>query len=63
MTNITPSYFRLPLGEILYRIGIAYKEGLGVRKQKNRGKKFLQKSAEFGYEKASSVVCNQTTKL
>ncbi|GAA8713035.1 HP0519 family Sel1-like repeat protein [Helicobacter pylori] len=43
------------MGEILYRIGIAYKEGLGVRKQKNRAKKFLQKSAEFGYEKASSV--------
>ncbi|GAA9254930.1 HP0519 family Sel1-like repeat protein [Helicobacter pylori] len=43
------------MGEILYRIGIAYKEGLGVRKQKSRAKKFLQKSAEFGYEKASSV--------
>ncbi|GAA8626337.1 HP0519 family Sel1-like repeat protein [Helicobacter pylori] len=51
------------MGEILYRIGIAYKEGLGTRKQKSRAKKFLQKSAEFGYEKASSVVCNQTTKL
>ncbi len=51
------------MGEILYRIGIAYQEGLGVRKQKSRAKKFLQKSAEFGYEKASSVVCNQTTKL
>ncbi len=48
------------MGEILYRIGIAYKEGLGTRKQKSRAKKFLQKSAEFGYEKASSVVCNQT---
>ncbi|GAA7955927.1 HP0519 family Sel1-like repeat protein [Helicobacter pylori] len=43
------------MGEILYRIGIAYKEGLGIRKQKSRAKKFLQKSAEFGYEKASSV--------
>ncbi len=43
------------MGEILYRIGIAYKEGLGTRKQKSRAKKFLQKSAEFGYEKASSV--------
>ncbi|GAA7966130.1 HP0519 family Sel1-like repeat protein [Helicobacter pylori] len=43
------------MGEILYRIGIAYKEGLGTRKKKNRAKKFLQKSAEFGYEKASSV--------
>ncbi|GAA9012209.1 HP0519 family Sel1-like repeat protein [Helicobacter pylori] len=43
------------MGEILYRIGIAYKEGLGTRKQKNRAKKFLQKSTEFGYEKASSV--------
>ncbi|GAA6908329.1 HP0519 family Sel1-like repeat protein [Helicobacter pylori] len=41
--------------EILYRIGIAYKEGLGTRKQKSRAKKFLQKSVEFGYEKASSV--------
>ncbi|GAA9089022.1 HP0519 family Sel1-like repeat protein [Helicobacter pylori] len=51
------------MGEILYRIGIAYKEGLGTRKQKSRAKKFLQKSTEFGYEKASSVVCNQTTKL
>ncbi|MFT2638856.1 tetratricopeptide repeat protein [Helicobacter pylori] len=51
------------MGEILYRIGIAYQEGLGTRKQKSRAKKFLQKSAEFGYEKASSVVCNQTTKL
>ncbi|GAA9816855.1 HP0519 family Sel1-like repeat protein [Helicobacter pylori] len=48
------------MGEILYRIGIAYKEGLGTRKQKSRAKKFLQKSTEFGYEKASSVVCNQT---
>ncbi|PUD30911.1 sel1 repeat family protein [Helicobacter pylori] len=37
------------MGEILYRIGIAYKEGLGTRKQKSRAKKFLQKSAEFGY--------------
>ncbi|GHR17708.1 hypothetical protein VN0443_13480 [Helicobacter pylori] len=43
------------MGEILYRIGIAYQEGLGTRKQKSRAKKFLQKSAEFGYEKASSV--------
>ncbi|GAA9680283.1 HP0519 family Sel1-like repeat protein [Helicobacter pylori] len=43
------------MGEILYRIGIAYKEGLGTRKKKDRAKKFLQKSAEFGYEKASSV--------
>ncbi|GAA6851922.1 tetratricopeptide repeat protein [Helicobacter pylori] len=43
------------MGEILYRIGIAYKEGLGTRKQKSRAKKFLQKSVEFGYEKASSV--------
>lgn len=48
------------MGEILYRIGIAYQEGLGARKQKSRAKKFLQKSVEFGYEKASSVVCNQT---
>ncbi|GAA9610626.1 HP0519 family Sel1-like repeat protein [Helicobacter pylori] len=48
------------MGEILYRIGIAYKEGLGTRKQKSRAKKFLQKSVEFGYEKASSVICNQT---
>ncbi|GAA9926471.1 HP0519 family Sel1-like repeat protein [Helicobacter pylori] len=51
------------MGEILYRIGIAYKEGLGTRKQKSRAKKFLQKSVEFGYEKASSVVCNQTIKF
>ncbi|GHS51152.1 tetratricopeptide repeat protein [Helicobacter pylori] len=51
------------MGEILYRIGIAYKEGLGTRKQKSRAKKFLQKSVEFGYKKASSVVCDQTTKL
>ncbi|GAA9893190.1 HP0519 family Sel1-like repeat protein [Helicobacter pylori] len=43
------------MGEILYRIGIAYKERLGTRKQKSRAKKFLQKSVEFGYEKASSV--------
>ncbi|GAA7925398.1 HP0519 family Sel1-like repeat protein [Helicobacter pylori] len=48
------------MGEILYRIGIAYKEGLGTRKQKSRAKKFLQKSTEFGYEKASSVIFNQT---
>ncbi|GAA7188074.1 HP0519 family Sel1-like repeat protein [Helicobacter pylori] len=40
------------MGEILYRIGIAYQEGLGTRKQKSRAKKFLQKSVEFGYEKA-----------
>ncbi len=44
------------MGEILYRIGIAYKEGLGTRKQKNRAKKFLQKSAEFGYEKAMETL-------
>ncbi|GHR40085.1 hypothetical protein JP0097_09080 [Helicobacter pylori] len=43
------------MGEILYRIGIAYQEGLGTKKQKSRAKKFLQKSVEFGYEKASSV--------
>ncbi|GAA7395685.1 hypothetical protein ID0642_13250 [Helicobacter pylori] len=43
------------MGEILYRIGIAYREGLGTRKKKDRAKKFLQKSVEFGYEKASSV--------
>ncbi len=43
------------MGEILYRIGIAYQEGLDTRKQKSRAKKFLQKSVEFGYEKASSV--------
>ncbi|GAA7000899.1 HP0519 family Sel1-like repeat protein [Helicobacter pylori] len=43
------------MGEILYRIGIAYKEGLGTRKQKSRAKKFLQKSVEFGYEKANPV--------
>ncbi|EJB97158.1 tetratricopeptide repeat protein [Helicobacter pylori] len=44
------------MGEILYRIGIAYKEGLGVRKKKDRAKKFLQKSAEFGYEKAMEAL-------
>ncbi len=52
-SNIT--LLKQQMGEILYRIGIAYKEGLGTRKQKSRAKKFLQKSAEFGYEKASSV--------
>ncbi|GAA8817141.1 hypothetical protein VN1328_06930 [Helicobacter pylori] len=44
------------MGEILYRIGIAYKEGLGTRKQKSRSKKFLQKSVEFGYEKAMEAL-------
>ncbi len=44
------------MGEILYRIGIAYKEGFGTRKQKSRAKKFLQKSAEFGYEKAMEAL-------
>ncbi|GAA9912319.1 HP0519 family Sel1-like repeat protein [Helicobacter pylori] len=44
------------MGEILYRIGIAYKEGLGTRKQKSRAKKFLQKSTEFGYEKAMETL-------
>ncbi|UOR71546.1 sel1 repeat family protein [Helicobacter pylori] len=44
------------MGEILYRIGIAYKEGLGTRKQKSRAKKFLQKSVEFGYEKAMETL-------
>ncbi len=44
------------MGEILYRIGIAYKEGLGTRKQKSRTKKFLQKSVEFGYEKAMEAL-------
>lgn len=51
------------MGEILYRIGIAYQEGLGTKKKKEKAKKFLQKSVEFGYEKASSVVFNQTIKL
>ncbi len=53
-SNIT--LLKQQMGEILYRIGIAYKEGLGTRKQKSRAKKFLQKSIEFGYEKANSVV-------
>ncbi len=44
------------MGEILYRIGIAYKEGLGTRKKKDKAKKFLQKSAEFGYEKAMEAL-------
>ncbi|GAA6914400.1 HP0519 family Sel1-like repeat protein [Helicobacter pylori] len=44
------------MGEILYRIGIAYKEGLVTRKQKSRAKKFLQKSVEFGYEKAMEAL-------
>ncbi|GAA9754396.1 HP0519 family Sel1-like repeat protein [Helicobacter pylori] len=44
------------MGEIRYRIGIAYKEGLGTRKQKSRAKKFLQKSVEFGYEKAMEAL-------
>ncbi|GAA8167932.1 HP0519 family Sel1-like repeat protein [Helicobacter pylori] len=44
------------MGEILYRIGIAYQEGLGTRKQKSRAKKFLQKSVEFGYEKAMEAL-------
>ncbi len=44
------------MGEIFYRIGIAYQEGLGTRKQKSRAKKFLQKSAEFGYEKAMEAL-------
>ncbi len=44
------------MGEILYRIGIAYKEGLGTKKKKNKAKKFLQKSAEFGYEKAMEAL-------
>ncbi|GAA8755359.1 HP0519 family Sel1-like repeat protein [Helicobacter pylori] len=52
-SNIT--LLKQQMGEILYRIGIAYKEGFGTRKQKSRAKKFLQKSAEFGYEKANSV--------
>lgn len=44
------------MGEILYRIGTAYQEGLGTRKQKSRAKKFLQKSVEFGYEKAMETL-------
>ncbi|WP_025449014.1 tetratricopeptide repeat protein [Helicobacter pylori] len=44
------------MGEILYRIGIAYKEGLGTKKKKDKAKKFLQKSAEFGYEKAMEAL-------
>ncbi len=53
-SNIT--LLKQQMGEILYRIGIAYKEGLGTRKQKSRAKKFLQKSAEFGYEKAMEAL-------
>ncbi len=48
-SNIT--LLKQQMGEILYRIGIAYKEGLGTKKKKEKAKKFLQKSAEFGYEK------------
>ncbi|WRA29596.1 sel1 repeat family protein [Helicobacter pylori] len=44
------------MGEILYRIGIAYQEGLGTKKKKEKAKKFLQKSAEFGYEKAMEAL-------
>ncbi len=44
------------MGEILYRIGIAYKEGLGTKKKKEKAKKFLQKSAEFGCEKAMEAL-------
>ncbi|WQZ95371.1 sel1 repeat family protein [Helicobacter pylori] len=44
------------MGEILYRIGIAYKEGLGIKKKKDKAKKFLQKSAEFGYEKVMEAL-------
>lgn len=44
------------MGEILYRIWIAYKEGLGTKKKKDKAKKFLQKSAEFGYEKAMEAL-------
>ncbi|GAA7531559.1 HP0519 family Sel1-like repeat protein [Helicobacter pylori] len=53
-SNIT--LLKQQMGEILYRIGIAYKEGLGTRKKKDRAKKFLQKSAEFGYEKAMEAL-------
>ncbi len=53
-SNIT--LLKQQMGEILYRIGIAYKEGLGTRKQKSRAKKFLQKSVEFGYEKAMEAL-------
>ncbi|WRD70701.1 sel1 repeat family protein [Helicobacter pylori] len=53
-SNIT--LLKQQMGEILYRIGIAYKEGLGTRKQKSRAKKFLQKSVEFGYEKAMETL-------
>ncbi|AEN15130.1 hypothetical protein HPPN120_02515 [Helicobacter pylori Puno120] len=44
------------MGEILYRIGIAYQKGLGTKKKKEKAKKFLQKSAEFGYEKAMEAL-------
>ncbi|AFJ81801.1 hypothetical protein MWE_1004 [Helicobacter pylori XZ274] len=53
-SNIT--LLKQQMGEILYRIGIAYKEGLGTRKKKDRAKKFLQKSIEFGYEKAMEAL-------
>ncbi len=53
-SNIT--LLKQQMGEILYRIGIAYKEGLGTRRKKEKAKKFLQKSAEFGYEKAMEAL-------
>ncbi|GAA7544699.1 hypothetical protein JP0017_10550 [Helicobacter pylori] len=53
-SNIT--LLKQQMGEILYRIGIAYKEGLGTKKKKEKAKKFLQKSVEFGYEKAMEAL-------
>nr|ARX75552.1 hypothetical protein [Helicobacter pylori] len=39
-----------------FRKAQEYGIGLGTRKQKSRAKKFLQKSAEFGYEKAMEAL-------
>ncbi|AFI06282.1 SEL1-like repeat protein [Helicobacter cetorum] len=54
MNNI--NLLRQEMGEILYRIGIAYKEGLGTKKKESQAKKFLQKATEFGYEKAMEAL-------
>ncbi|WP_163556227.1 SEL1-like repeat protein [Helicobacter suis] len=40
------------IGVTLYRIGMAYKEGIGTKAKPKKAIKFLEKAVEFGNEEA-----------
>ncbi|WP_221272682.1 MULTISPECIES: hypothetical protein [unclassified Helicobacter] len=47
---------RKVVGVVLYRIGMAYKEGIGTSVKKKKALKFLNKAVEFGNEEAMGAV-------